>query len=87
MTIQKVAMEQQQADMQNQQAMNDKNIQANMQIAQENREDAQVNEKDNINLKTQGQIAIENVKAKNKMFENQHKAENDLLNSQNVTDM
>jgi hypothetical protein len=87
MQINKVAIEQQQMDMQNQQAMQQQQLQTNLQIAQEDREDRQVSAIDEINAKTQGQVVVENVKAKNKMFENQHKAENDLLNSQNVTDM
>lgn len=77
--IQKVAMEQKQMDMQNQQMMQQQQIQANVQMAEADREDRQVNEKDNINLKTQGQIAVENVKAQNKMYENQQKSENDII--------
>ena len=85
MRLEESAMKQKQMDMQNQQAMQQQQIQANMQMAQEDREDHQVNEKDNINLKTEGQVIIENVKAKNKMFESQLKSENEMINNTDIT--
>ena len=87
MRLEQVAMEQKQMDIQNQQAMQQQQIQANVEMAQADREDRQVNEKENINLKTEGQVVVENVKAKNKMFENQHKAQNEMLNNEMSTDL
>ncbi len=87
MRLEQSAMEQKQMDMQNQQAMQQQQLQSNMQLAQEDREDRQVAAVDEINAKTQGQVVVENVKAKNKMFENQHKAQNDIINNTNITEM
>jgi hypothetical protein len=85
--IQQVAMEQKQMDMQNQQAMQQQQIQANLQVAQEDREDRQQSSIDEINAKTQGQVIVENVKAKNKMYETHLKSQNDVLNSETGTNL
>src|SRR3990167_915388 len=74
--VQANAQRQAEADMQNQQAMQQQQMQTNLQIAQENREDLQAGKLEEIGVATEGQIAIDNNKAKNKMFCDQQNAEN-----------
>lgn len=78
--VQESSAQQQQVDA----AMQQQALQTQLQIAQENREDVQVNEKDNIVLKADKQIEIDNNQAKNKMYENQMKNIGEIINSQNV---
>jgi hypothetical protein len=61
--------------------MNEANNQTQLQIAQENREDGQQNEKDNIILDGQVKMEIDNNQARNKMYENQAKDQNNFLNN------
>ena len=77
--VQANAQRQAEADMQNQQAMQQQQMQTNLQIAQENREDLQAGKLEEIGVATEGQIAIDNNKAKNKMFGDQQNAENKFL--------
>jgi len=84
--MQKVIQESQERQLQAQNQAQQIQSQTQLQIAQENREDQQANEKDNIQLaqelKTEGQIKIDDNRAKNKMFENQQNIENNFLNEQ-----
>ena len=77
--VQANAQRQAEADMQNQQAMQQQQMQTNLQIAQENREDLQAGKLEEIGVATEGQIAIDNNKARNKMFGDQQNAENKFL--------
>ena len=65
--VNRIAQETQERELQAQNQMAQQQMQTQLQIAQENREDLQLNEKENIQLKTQGQIQIDNNKAENEM--------------------
>lgn len=54
-------------------------MQQQIDLAKANMEDMQQNEKDNIVLQGQVQMQVDDNKAKNKMFENQHNAENNIF--------
>ncbi len=79
--MQKIIQESQERNNQMQQQMNEANNQTQLQIAQENREDGQQNEKDNIILDGQVKMEIDNNQARNKMYENQAKDQNNFLNN------
>lgn len=82
--LQQIQMQAQQEEQQSQAAMQQQQQQTQMQIAKENREDQQEFELQKITAETQGQIAIDNNKITGKLVENQHKAENDLLNNTEI---
>jgi hypothetical protein len=67
-SIQQVAAEQQQMQMQSQQQMQAQQLQAQQQMALENREDMQASRIEEINAKTQGQIMIDNNKMGKQMI-------------------
>lgn len=68
--VQKMAREQQEADMQAQNQMQQQQLQTQLQIATETREDNQKQKIDEINTKTQGQMMIDDNKAENDMHLN-----------------
>lgn len=67
-SIQQVAAEQQQRQIEAQQQMQQQQLQMQQQMALENREDMQASRIDEINAKTQGQIAIDNNKMGKQMI-------------------
>jgi len=69
--------QQQQSDAQ----MQEQALQTQIQIAQEKREDEQMSRKEDIVLKADKQMEIDNNNARNKMQENQLKAQNDIINN------
>ena len=79
--IQKVSMESQQRDIQAQQQMQQQQLQQQLQIQAQNREDVQAAKINEINTKTQGQIVIDDNKAKNKMYENHLKSQSEIINT------
>lgn len=80
--IQENAAKQRAEEQQAQAQMQQQQLQTQVQIAQENREDNQQAAIDQIGAKTQGQIAIDDNKAKNKLVNDQHNAENKFLQGQ-----
>lgn len=79
---QKVAQEQQAREQEFQAQENEKALQLQLQISQEEREDKQVNEKDNIVLKGDVQMEVDDNKAKNKVIEQTNKFNNEFLNNE-----
>lgn len=80
--IQENAAKQRAEEQQVQAQMQQQQLQTQIQIAQENREDNQQAALDQIGAKTQGQIAIDDNKSKNKLVNDQHNAENKFLQGQ-----
>ena len=80
------ASRQKAAEMQNQQQaqMQEATNQTQLQLQRELIEDGQANEKDNIVLKGQTQMEIDNNKARNGMFEQQQKQQSEIINNQNI---
>lgn len=84
-SIQRIAKEQNEADNQAAAAMQQQQLQTQLQIAQENREDMQNAKKEEIVLQGQVDQEVDNNQARNKMYENQMKATNEIINNQNVS--
>jgi len=79
--MQKVVQDSQDRQNQVQQQIIESQNQNKIQLQKDAIEDAQANEKDNIILGGKVQMEIDNNQAKNKMFENQTKDQNNLLNN------
>lgn len=70
----------QERELQVQQQMAQQQNQTQLQLAQENREDLQANEKDNIVLAGEMQMEVDNNQARNKMFEQNLKGQQEATN-------
>lgn len=79
--MQKVVQESQERQLQAQNQMAMAQMQQNLQLAEMDREDRQQNDKDNIVLQGQVDMEIDNNNARNKMFEQQNKDQNTILNN------
>jgi len=77
--MQKVIQESNEANNQSQQQMQAAKLQQDLQIHNEEREDIQKNQADIVRLQGEVQMLVDNNKAGNKMTENQHNAENDII--------
>ena len=77
--VQENAMRQQEADAQNQQAMQEKLLAEQRAMHEEQLAETRSLILDKIGAETEGQIAIDDNKSKNKMFNDQHQAENKIL--------
>jgi len=80
--VQEIAAKQQAADAQTQQAMQQQQLQAQQQMQAEQLSNTEKLMLDKIEAETEGQIAIDDNKSKNKMFNDQHQAENKFLSGQ-----
>lgn len=80
--VQENAMRQQQADAQNQQAMQQQMLQQQQQMQQDQLANTEKLMLDKIGAETDGQIAIDDNKSKNKMFGDQQNSENKFLQGQ-----
>jgi len=79
--MQKVIQQQNEANNQAQAQMNEANLQTQIQIANENREDIQNSAKEEIVLKGQVQMQVDNNKANNDMHLTSLQTENDIINN------
>lgn len=77
--MQKVIQESNEVNNQSQQQMQAAKLQQDLQIHNEEREDIQQNQADIVRLQGEVQMLVDNNKAGNKMTENQHNAENDII--------
>ena len=77
--MQKVIQDSNEANNQAQQQMQAAKLQQDLQIHNEEREDIQQNQADIVRLQGEVQMLVDNNKAGNKMTENQHNAENDII--------
>ena len=77
--MQKVIQDSNEANNQSQQQMQAAKLQQDLQIHNEEREDIQQNQADIVRLQGEVQMLVDNNKAGNKMTENQHNAENDII--------
>lgn len=82
--LQKIQMEQMQQEQAAQAQMQEKQLQTQIQIAQENREDQQAARLQEIQVEADEQIRIDNNKMTGKFYENQQKADNDIIGSMGV---
>lgn len=78
--MQKAVKQSEEANNALQEKLKQMELDQNIQISREDREDRQAAALEDINASADAQIRIDNNKGRNKMFENQHKAENDILN-------
>ena len=74
----------QQAQMQNQQQMQAAQLEQQLQLAREDREDRQLNEKDNIILKGDTDIRVNQNKMSDQVIVNQNKFDNENINNANI---